>query len=309
MKEFFRVASVGVFCLALMPFAVSCGNDEPEGGEGGTIVEIEGTRISEIGNYSIEYDNDGRPSRISSRDTDLTIDYKKGVIRVVDNYDEEEEKVDVKFKDGFISNISESWNYRDEYYQEKGSGKAEFKYSNGYLVQIKIESESEEKDFEDGTTGKYKESSVANLTWNDGDMVAYVENYSETGDGELYKRISDYTYNYGGVKNVFNQLPVCVTDCWSVNSEWGILAALGLFGKGTSSIPVSMEYSETEDGEKDYSHDKRISISLNINGSISSESYGSTFIDYSYENITRSEVAKSDIRFKPLFKVFRNHKK
>ncbi len=304
---------MGVMCLALIIVASSCDSDnEPVAGEGGTIVEIDGTRIFQIGNYSIDYDDEDRPYVISSRNESITIDYKNGVITMLDGDDEE--TGEVKFKDGYISSISESWEYKDEYYQEKGTGKIDFKYSNGYLTQVKMESSGEEKDLEEGIKVKFKDSSEAKLTWENGNMVASVEKGSETYGDDTDTWSYDYTYTYGDVINEYNQFPVCVNDCWAEDSELGIMAALGLFGKGTSYMPIGMSYTEsyteTDDEDKsNYDYDYRINISLNGNGSISKESYGSTNLIYYYEDITRMGETESNVRFKPIFKIFRNHKK
>lgn len=309
MKNFMRILCMGVMCLALMIIATSCGSDnEPVAGEGGTIVEIEGTRIYKIGSYSIEYDDDDRPYIISSRYSSYTIDYKKGIITVSDGDDEEEETIDVKFKDGYISSVSESWNYKDKYYQEKGSGKIEFKYSNGYLTEVKMESSGEEKDLEDDTSDKFKETSETKLTWKNGNMVAAVEKGSETYGKYTDSWTYDYTYSYGDVINEYNQFPICVNDCWAEDSELGVLAALGLFGKGTSYLPIGMAYTESYDGDSS-NYDYRITISLNGNGSISKESYRSTSLTYYYESITRMGEAENEVIFKPIFKIFRNRKK
>lgn len=307
MKNFIKFLSIGSFCFALLNCAACSKEDEPQGGDGGTVVEINGKRISGIDDYSVEYDNEGRPTSISTRYSDLIINYKKGTIQRIDTDGDETETINVKFSDGYISSFSQSWNYKDSYYQEKGSGKAEFKYSKGYLTQIKIHSEGEEKDFEDGTTEKFKASSEAKMTWKDGNMVSYICNGTETEGKETDKWTVNYSYSYGAQANIFKQMPICISESWADESDFAILAALGLFGKGTSFFPTGMNYTETYDGDTD-SYDYRVDISLNADGSISQESFRHNYINYYYEDLTRAESIEGVVPFKPLFSVFRNHK-
>lgn len=309
MKKIKNYLSVGILCLGFS-MAVSCSNDnEPVSGDGGTVTEVDGTRISKVGRYNVEYDEDGRPYSINSGYSGLIIDYKKGVATLTDSGDEIE-TIDVKFKDGYISSFSESWNYKDEDYQDKGSGKAEFKYSNGYLTQIKIESKGEEKDFEDGTTEKYEESYETKMTWKNGNMVAAFQAGVEKEGKYSDKWTYDYTYSYGSDANKYNQFLICLNDIWAEETEWEVLVALGLFGKGTSLLPIGMNYTHSYDDEDSaYSYDSRISISLNKNGSISRESFDGNSLTYSYESFTRALVEESDFQFKPMFKVFRKRKK
>ena len=307
MKNLIKFLSIGSFCFALLNCAACSKEDEPQGGDGGTVVEINGKRISGIGDYSVEYDNEGRPASISTRYSDLIINYKKGTIQRIDTDGDEIETINVKFSDGYISSFSQSWNYKDSYYQEKGSGKAEFKYSKGYLTQIKIQSEGEEKDFEDGTTEKFKETSEAKMSWNDGNMVSYVANGTEIEGNEKDNWTVNFSYTYGGQTNVFRQLPVCISESWADESDLAILAALGLFGKGTSSLPIAMNYSETYNNDKD-SYDYRVDISLNADGSISHEEFMHSSVYYFYEDFTRADLNADTPQFKPIFSVFRNRK-
>lgn len=310
MKNICKHAVAAAICIAALPLTISCSHTgEPGGGEDGTIVVVDGAVISEIGDYTITYDNLGRPVRVHSNYSELLIDYNKSQIRMMDDPNDyyDAEVIDVKFKDGYISSFSQSWNYKEDYYQEKGSGKAEFKYSKGYLTQIKIESKGEEK--EGGETYKWNESSDISMTWKGGDMVSCLAKYVEKDDDYTDNWSEEYTYTYGSEKNVFQQMPLCVSYCWFDDTELSILAALGLFGKGTATLPTALKEVYKEDGDTD-TDNYSINITLNSNGSIYRESFGGSYVTYSYEDFyTRTEDNMTNVKFKPAFKALRHKKK
>ncbi|WP_288979911.1 hypothetical protein, partial [uncultured Parvimonas sp.] len=96
--------------------------------------------------------------------------------------DDEEAKVSFN-SDGYVTGISASWNYNEDGYSYKGSGKISFSYNgNGQLVSY-IESSSESGK-EDGESFSSQGSYKATYTWKDGNLIKVVTKEESTEDGE-----------------------------------------------------------------------------------------------------------------------------
>lgn len=287
------IAAMSACCL-LMPVMTSCGGDEPKAGGNGTIVEIDGTRVTGINDYSISYDNNGRPCTLESDDSKVSIDYEKGKIRVI--YDEDEpEELNVKFSNGYISEFSEKQEVKEEEGQYKLDGKLKLSYSNGYLTEVKWDTEEVYKYKENNYTSKYIDKTVVKLKWEKGILVYATEYGYIEDDGEKDEWTDEYAYDYDLEENMYQQMPITLSYSWAEESEWAVFGAVGLFGKGPVLLPSS-------------ANSRSITFDLNANGSIKTERSSEGRFNYIYGLVSRSLEGKTQKSNLKKFRSIFSHK-
>ena len=157
----------------------ACNDDDDDKIPQGPAITYAGKLPSRIGDYTFVYDDNNRCTQVKKNSYVYgEIDYDKGVVIM----DDEEAKVSFN-SDGYVTGISASWNYNEDGYSYKGSGKISFSYSgNGQLVSY-IESSSESGK-EDGESFSSQGSYKATYTWKDGNLIKVVTKEESTEDGE-----------------------------------------------------------------------------------------------------------------------------
>lgn len=311
MKKTLRTIGALALCAVLVPALGSCGGDDDDEPGGGGVIELDGTRLTFYNNLTLNYDSEGRFKSITSPFTSntklLEIDYSRGQIRITDGTGETEE-MDVRFNGrGYISRLSQSWDYTErdggDMYQYVGDGEMTFDYNgDGNLERIDCKTSETEKDLEDGSVERYEERYTIDYEWRDGNLVrAFKEGVeSESGDPD-YHWSMPYTFKYGNQRNVFLQTPGTMAYIAFDDSFIQILAAVGLFGNGPEMLPT--RFTETEDGETE-SHN--ISFTLNSNATIAYEDNGMYTYTYGYSDITRAAAGPATMPSCKVRDIFRS---
>lgn len=133
----------------------ACNDDDDDKIPQGPAITYAGKLPSRIGDYTFVYDDNNRCTQVKNNSYVYgEIDYDKGVVIM----DDEEAKVSFN-SDGYVTGISASWNYNEDGYSYKGSGKISFSYNgNGQLVSYtESSSESGKEDGESfSSQGSYK---------------------------------------------------------------------------------------------------------------------------------------------------------
>ena len=161
----------------------ACNDDDDDKIPQGPAITYAGKLPSRIGDYTFVYDDNNRCTQVKNNSYVYgEIDYDKGVVIM----DDEEAKVSFN-SDGYVTGISASWNYNEDGYSYKGSGKISFSYNgNGQLVSY-TESSSESGK-EDGESFSSQGSYKATYTWKDGNLIKVVTKEESTEDGEKYEK-------------------------------------------------------------------------------------------------------------------------
>lgn len=295
----FRLFGALALCAAMVPALTSCGDDDDDkGGDGtGGVLVIEGERISSISGVQFDYDSKGRLTHLSDNSGGLTIDYSRGKI-YLDGQEDGENSYKIKFNgNGCITELHNSWSYTESEgghkYQYKGSGTVTFSYNgSGYLVKCSSKSTETGKDLTSGVSGKYTESYTTNLTWRDGDLVNAVEKGTEIEGNDKDTWRDETEIDYTSTVNKFRQLPMAVSSVLNDDAVWDMIAAAGLFGKGTKHFPSSL----CETDEEGYSNTISCSYRLNSVGAISSETISYNTYNYSYEEVSRGQEASGIVK-------------
>ena len=303
---------------ALVPAMVSCGGDDdgpnvpdgPSNSPGGIndgTEQVEGIFLTSVDGVSINYDDQGRVVSLRGGYNSLYIDYETG--KVVVSEDEDMGEMNVGFNgNGYIAKFSQSWNHKDEDGYYKGSGEASVSYDNvGHLTKIYMKSNETYRD-EEGT-GKYSDEETYSLNWKNGNLTSVKVSGYENEDGETYKWTETYDIDYSTTVNQFKQVCYNLYDQVLDNEQWAILGCAGLFGVGTTYLPVSMDYesSDTEDYNNNYTYG--FTYGLNSNGTIDYERMGSNSTTYyGYDKLdVRASIEGQNIT-KKHFNLFRTHK-
>lgn len=328
MKTLRFLGSLVIGC-ALIPSLTACGgdDDDDDGGNGGggnngggSTTIIQGERLSSVAGFNLSYDNKGRLCKISpsydySSDNDaLIIDYAKGKIYEADSDGDPDGIVyNIKFNGkGYVSELSASYDYIDEdggdEYRIKGSGKITFSYNgDGNLTGCYSSMSETEKDLEDGETSKYSETVDTKLTWANGNLISAKETDIEIEDGEKDTYRTNYNVQYNGEENRYRQFVFGLSYIPFDDTEWQIMAAAGLFGKGTAEVPVSLSESDDEGEHTNHS----FWYTFNENGSIASEraNYGNTIYWGYSDNTTKSLVPAKKLSLSNIFRAKRKARK
>lgn len=285
-----KLMTLGVIALATM---TACSDDDDNGGSGSSkaVLKVNGERLVAVNRYEITYDAQGRVSEINGQydDERLKINYSKGTI-IADG-----ESGSVKFtSEGYLSEASASWDVKDEGYRYKGSGTLKFTYTNGVLTKV-VSTSTETETSPDKKTTKWQEQETTTLTWNAGNLMRIKTTGWESENGEKDTWEETYKMEYGEQTNTFRQFSMVIADYGlDFDGTLGVLAAVGLFGKGTTLLPTDLQ--ETDDDG--YNWGTSIRFMLNSNFSISQESYSYNTYNYYYSGDndakTRAESAAKD---------------
>lgn len=278
-----RLKSVCALALAFGFVACSDDDDDPsDSGAAGVFTPVEGDhdiayRIYSFDEFDFDYDSNGRLESYCYHDV------KYNPMRIVD--DGIEVKIGLN-SSGYISSLNVTESYADEYERYTGSSKADYSYnSNGELVKVSVEGKSSGMDY--GERFSYKYSMTSTLTWINGLLVSIKTTENEEEDGEKWRYVDTYNYDYidGTNVNICRQLPYLFCDGFP-SGELSGLGLLGLFGKGPKLLPVSAEikYEEWDSDYYDYDTDTdHYWYSFESNGLIRSEN-GER---YCYEEVPR----------------------
>ena len=268
--KFLRLMTFGVIALFTM---AACSDDDDNGGDSSSgsgaaakgVIDFDGERLYAINDCNVEYDAQGRVARITQDDNELEINYAKGTI-IIHDETEEATIATIKFNnDGYITEIVASW---DEIYdtpsfdggsisypeeREKGTSTATYTYSNGFLTKISIFTNETCTTtlVSEGPNGgrtevtevtKYQISETHTLYWNLGNLVQITNSGWETADGGNKETWGEtYSINYGTQVNKYRQFPVTIVEeALYFDDPLYMMAAVGLFGKGPTTLPRSM---------------------------------------------------------------------
>lgn len=306
MKKFKLTVAMSV-CMACGVMMTSCDKDSKDPGND-SIVNVEGTRLSQVNNDYIYYDSKGRISAIELQYADeIKFDYSKGKL-YMDNYDELEE-MDMKFNgDGYISELSASWDEKDDYGKYSGHGKLRFSYNgSGNLTKVEEENDESYKDYESGESYKYTYKASRTLTWKNGNMISVVEKGTENEGGDVDKWEDEYSIDYSDYANEYYQ-NVAAVSCLVLESDLYIdMAMAGLFGKGPAMLPESCHAYWDYGGTSTY----RFDYTINNLGAITREEAQWDDYVYRYENISNRRDAKSkDLKAKKTVRdLFKHNRK
>ena len=260
----------------------SCNKDDEPGSEnaGNGIINVDGARLTGINGYGeIQYDSEGRVKSASDGYESMEFNYSNG------QFVWEDETGNFKFNNqGYITELSASWNESGDGYSYKGSGVAKFSYdSAGHIVKFSITSSEIEK--EDGETYTYEESSNITYIWKEGNLISSSEKYVSKEDGETENYYTDTAITYSSEINKFQQFPYGLAEVLLMDGPTSLLAAAGVFGKGMQNFPKSILIDE--DG---YSWKENYNYDLNSNGSINREEADGIFFTYQYTPFDTSSV-------------------
>lgn len=290
-----RMIGAMALCAVIAPAVTSCGDDDKNEPGGGTVIEIDGERLTSVAGYNIGYDSEGRPEVISGSYDRINIDYSRGTITPGGSDYDEDEVLNVKFNGkGYISELSSSWDYTEiedgVKYQYKGSGKATFSYDkDGHISSVRVSSSDVERS--QYGTYKYEDNIASDYTWEEGNLVKIEEEDIEIEDGDKEVDYETYEFDYGNNINTYKQMPWAYSDAFAFDDEMYVLASCGLFGVGPRMLPSYM--TETNDYGSNYS--RNISYTLNTYGALSVERIGNNTYRYGYGMVSRAfDTQKSD---------------
>lgn len=284
-----KLAVAMLACVACGGMMTSCDKDGKDPGSD-SIVKVEGTRLSQVNNDYIYYDNKGRISAIVLQYADeITFDYSKGKL-FMENYDELSE-MDVTFNgDGYITELSAKWDEKDDYGKYSGYGKLKFSYNgSGNLTKVEEQNDESYKDYESGESYKYSYKATRTLTWKKGNMVEAVEKGSENAGGEVDKWEDEYTFDYSDYANEYFQNVAAVSSVVLESDLYIDMAMAGLFGKGPAMLPESCHAYWDYGGTSVYGFD----YTINNLGAISREEAQWDDYVYRYEDIPNRRGVKS----------------
>ena len=310
MKKSFRMIGLACVAMSVMPL-VSCGGDDDGDVTPPNEIETEtGMRLTRVGNYEFNYDSKGRCNGVdylgsSYDETDnISINWDKGEISVIDSDDSMYENP-LKFKtngSGFITGLSQSWDYKDEDGLYKGSGEAKLSYDkSGHLTKATFD--SKETGVDEGEKYTFSGKSVYTFTWRDGNLVTVENTWEENEDGDRESGVESYDISYGSVENAFRQWSQGLLY-YAFDFDLSQLGHIGMFGVGTDNFPTTIE--ENEDG---YSHSYSLSFSTNSLGLISSETVNGSTYNYYYDEVGTRAAFDQSLPAKAKKSLFLRHRK
>lgn len=290
---------VCIMIAGALAFA-SCSDDDDNGNggsSGGATTAINGKLLTKVGDYNFVYDNKNRLTEIYNNYEKLfEIDYSNGKAII-----EDEEEAKLSFtKNGYISKISMSWTDKDEDYSEKGNGSISLSYDgNGHLTNIKMSSSAsgvdEGESFHESYSGEY------NITWSNGNMVKVVDKYVEKYDGEKETYNTTYTLSYGSTDNAFKQYTEALAYPLEIDGLEYVTYA-GLLGKSSAKLPSSIEeveiHKEYGEPENTSTYNYYSSYTLNEDGSVKSEYFDRSTVNYYYAATTAEAKAFDKTAFR-----------
>lgn len=292
----------------------SCGKDDGDvTPPGQTEIEKEtGMRLTGVGDYRFYYDDNGRCVEMDYLEgpgsSHITIDWDKSEIRTSEGYNHPMDAIPIKFKTngmGYITVLSQSWDYELSGESYKGSGKATLSYDNaGHLIQASFR--SEETSIKRGESFTSKSESDYTLTWEKDNLVLAKCIADDFHNNKHEKEEYDYEISYNrNSNNIYKQWTEGVE--YVFDHDIFILCHVGLFGVGTANFPTAIHaYGDYGDYEHDYS----VSVSTYSSGLISSEKFDGETWDYTYDEAgTRSSAFDNSLPTKAKKRPLRHHRK
>lgn len=315
MNNSLKKIGMGTLCAFAAISLVACDDkeDDPDNNEGGgsgsgnsqvasAVLNFGGDVLSYVGDNEIYYDQKGRVESIYGHyDEYLEIDYSRGTIDIAGD------KANIKFNsNGYISELSSSWDYREDDYRYTGDGKFEFSYnSSGNLINLNYTGSETGRNSSTKETYTWEGNTTITLNWSDGNLTSTTWKTVDKEDGERDTWNGKYNITYGSEKNVFGQIPFTVSD-YAIFDDCllNALASTGLFGKGPKNLPTSLD--EIDEGLYDYS--VYMDFFLNRNGSIDTEYEDYSSYDYGYTSLSsRSKSNKIKTKTWDAKKTFGRH--
>ena len=253
-----------LFAFALSAGFTSCSDDDDDNTGGGTTVAPDGTngtlapglvndkRLTGVGASNIEYDEEGRVTTFTDNgyyndggddDPKYIVSYNPFEITLTINESSKMKMYDVKFtKEGYIK--SSKTLYEDKSEDEVSTRLEDWSltYNDGCLTKIEATGNVTEKYHGETFKGKY--TAKIDVDWNNGNIAQITRYYGENADGYTEKDTTLYTLTYGNEENTFRQYTPAETLEWGEHIE--ILMYLGYFGKASTLLPKSMEYSSVQ---------------------------------------------------------------
>lgn len=287
--------------LALPMTFTSCSDDDDEGGSAKpsnseiTTDNGDKVRLTKLGYYTFDYDEEGRPVKIDEHN----IDYDKGII-----YGDDEEEGTFKLNgSGFISSLSTKWEDSYSSCTEKANMTMNLSYDGSGRLN-KITGNTTRNGTDDGEKYYISESYTVTLTYNNGKLTKIVGDDTTDEDGEKTKYKDIYTIEYEDAQE--NSLAQCtysigyiIETCVECGVDFQSLYFVGLIGKPTSYLPTKISYECYEDGEREESSFDILSYSFNSDGTLKSEKRGKyDTVYYTYSSVlskTMDYVSKSPI--------------
>lgn len=285
MKKTFRIIGAMALCAVIAPAFASCGDDDDDNGDIDVPETMDGTRLSAMNGSLISYDAQGRLVSAASPYS-FQIDYSAGKIYLGSDDDE---VMNIRFNGhGYVTEMSAKWDYKEDDEHYVGSGKMSFSYDkNGHLTGVSTESKEKVTDDEGSWNDTYK--SRTEVKWNGSNLSSVVTNGEENEEGDVETWFSQYDYSYADEQNVFQQMPMSISGSYTNDDEYMLMAAAGLFGKGPAYLPNSIDVKINNDGHAD-TGTVSVAYSLNTNGTIAWERFGSYQYHWVYNNVSSSKA-------------------
>ena len=257
-----------LFAFALSVGFASCSDDDDDNTGGGTTVAPDGTngtlapglvndkRLTGVGASNIEYDEKGRVTTFTDNgyyndggydDPIYIVSYNPFEITLTIGESSKMKMYDVKFtKEGYIKSSKTLYEYKPENEVITQLEDWSLTYNDGCLTKIEATGNVTEKYHGETFKGKY--TAKIDVNWNNGNITQITRYHSENAYGYTEKDTTLYTFTYGNEENTFRQFTPAETLEWGEHIE--ILMYLGYFGKASTLLPKSMEYTTTykEDG-------------------------------------------------------------
>lgn len=284
--KIFKTFGILALSAMIVPVFSSCSSDdddEPGSANGSNaskaVIDFDGTYLTRLGDVDIEYDSKGRVvSLYRSWDWDedeyAEIDYSKGKITMGD------ENGTITFtKEGYISEISVSWNDKEDGYTYTGSGKLKFSYSDGHLTKVHQTYSGTESGY--GEKYKYDGTYDIALNWQNGNLTKFNIEGVENEDGDIDRWSESYVVSYGDEINAFKQFPAIILYEIDLGSMIETMGSVGMLGVGPKFLPSKMEERYSDGG----ANTNYFSFTLNDNESIYRENWGYTTFYYYYTDI------------------------
>ena len=309
MNKRFFTQIVPVLAIAACPvFFTACSDDDEGGSTPKQPVEtFQGKLVTRMGDMNMSYDEMGRCYRITDvYSEDVIIDYDEGTITYGGD-----DPVNVTFNaKGYITSLSASWNWRDEYsdgYETcKGSGKFTFSYDgDGRLVKCASTSSESGEYSEDGEKYKYSEKATSTgvYEWRNGNLVTCDVEYSYNSDGDKGAETHHATIEYDddGLVNEYGQHTWAIADYGlDINEYMEALSLVGMLGAAPAMLPTAISTVDTEtwdlqDGGTDtWEDDVTIDYQFLANGLLNWERWNNrTYYRFGYEEYTPSDETRA----------------
>ena len=275
------------FATLLSAGFVACGDDDDDVAPGqgtpssGTGQLSSGLRVTRVGDYTFEYDSEGRLTRVSEGNYySYKFSYNPNKI-TEEYYGDDEESYSVGYNsNGYMSSLS--YEYVDG--DESESGRASFSYDGeGHLIKITTTAKESGYDY-DGPYSSFDEGTL-NLIWKDGRLTNVVDKYSwKDSDGDSGNETDTWTYDFGNnvLENKYLQFPPSILR--SIIEDYDFLGYVGILGNGPKYLPSSAKYVEVENGDVVEEHSYSYSYGFNNDGSLSYCISDGSRYGYSYES-------------------------